>query len=608
MSPFKGILLAACVVAGLLALGSTRPTRPIHTERAATETAAVDQSTQAQSPVRRSLQAAERSASADSAVDRSTSAADQLTSAVDRSTGAVDQPTRPVDQLTSPVDQPTPLLSLPRRSMQTAPRLANAGPVALAGPEQRVALVIGNSNYQNVTQLSNPANDAKAVGQLLNAAGFEVISATDLNHNEMIEVVQDFSSKIADRGPNTVAMVYYAGHGVQLAGENYLVPVDARISSEPDLINGSVRLVDVMATLDAIPSRMRIAILDACRNNPFPSLNEATRGLAIVDAPNGSIVAYSTAPGSEALDGAGDHSPYTAAFLRLAREKNLPIEQLFKRIRLEVNNSTEGQQTPWESSSLTNDFYFFGDTAVAATRAPEEEKTVYTANNLPSRASRAAYDYVLAENSIEHYQEFIQLYPHDPLCDRIRALLGSLVQARAWHSAVLANSPVAYRSFYDKFSSGPYAQSALKLATQPKLIPLSQPTHIIAPASIKLGGPAISGMNLSPGNHNAAPGKIVNLPAGGLNKSGMLQNSKLDRQVNRFDRRPAKSFSQSRINQRTGRLSRSNFGRSRFASMQSRRSRFRPQFRSGGGGFGRGGFGGRGFGGGGFGGGGFGRR
>jgi len=113
---------------------------------------------------------------------------------------------------------------------------------------------------------------------------------------------------------------------------------------EPDLINGSVRLVDVMATLDAIPSRMRIAILDACRNNPFPTLNDAGRGLAIVDAPNGSIVAYSTAPGTEALDGIGDHSPYTAAFLRLAHEKNLPIEQLFKRVRLEVNNSTAGSR------------------------------------------------------------------------------------------------------------------------------------------------------------------------------------------------------------------------------------------------------------------------
>src|SRR5436190_16575831 len=187
----------------------------------------------------------------------------------------------------------------------------------------------------------------------------------------MIRVVQDFSSKVSARGPNSVAMVYYAGHGVQLAGENYLVPVDAKISDPSDLVSNSVRLVDVMATLDAIPSRMRIVLLDACRNNPFPSVVDAGRGLAIVDAPNGSIVGYSTAPGTEAQDGSDGHSPYTSAFLRLAREPNLPIEKLFKRVRLEVNHTTEGEQTPWESSSLTSEFYFFGDTAIAAMRAPE---------------------------------------------------------------------------------------------------------------------------------------------------------------------------------------------------------------------------------------------
>ncbi len=385
-------------------------------------------------------------------------------------------------------------------------RPANVGnPVGLSGPEQRIALVIGNSNYQNVARLPNPANDAKAVAELLNTAGFEVISATDLNHNQMIEVMQDFSAKIAGRGANTVAMVYYAGHGVQLAGENYLVPVDARISSEPDLIDGSVRLVDVMATLEAIPSRMRIVILDACRNNPFASLNDAGRGLAIVDAPNGSIIGYSTAPGTEALDGVGNHSPYTDAFLRLAHEKNVPIEQLFKRVRLEVNDLTDGRQTPWESSSLTSDFYFFGDTAVAASRAPAQMKTAYAADNLPSRSARQAYNYVLAENSVDNYQEFIRLYPQDPLCDRIRFLLGSLLQANAWHHAVLANSPIAYKSFYDKYSNSPYAQSALKLAEQPKLVPLSQPTHIIAPPSIKLGG----GLGISKGNPGFNPGGLL---------------------------------------------------------------------------------------------------
>src|SRR5258708_25992680 len=127
-----------------------------------------------------------------------------------------------------------------------------------------------------------------------------------------------------------------------------------------------------MATLEGIPSRMRIVVLDACRNNPFPTLNDAGRGLAIVDAPNGSIVGYSTAPGTEALDGSGNHSPYTHAFLREAHEKNLPIEQLVKPVQLDVNNPTDGQQTPWESSSLTSDFYFFCATSLAATRPPAQ--------------------------------------------------------------------------------------------------------------------------------------------------------------------------------------------------------------------------------------------
>ena len=287
-------------------------------------------------------------------------------------------------------------------------------------PDQRVALVIGNSNYQTAPKLANPGNDAQSVAQLLNSAGFEVTQATDLSRSEMVRAVQDFSDKVAIRGPGAVAMIYYAGHGVQLAGENYLLPVDAKISSPSDLDGNSLRLVDVMGTLESIPSRMRIVVLDACRNNPFPEINDAGRGLAIVDAPRGSIVGYSTAPGMEAQDGDGNHSPYTSAFLNVAREPNLPIEQLFKRVRLEVNNRTDGRQTPWESSSLTSDFYFFGDTAVAATRAPDRSPIIQTASNLPSRSVRQAYDYVLSEGSPEYYEEFIRLYPHDPLSDRVR--------------------------------------------------------------------------------------------------------------------------------------------------------------------------------------------
>jgi hypothetical protein len=388
--------------------------------------------------------------------------------------------------------------------------------VALQGPEQRVALVIGNSKYQNVVELPNPDNDAQSVAQLLNSAGFEVIAATDLTHNDMIKVVQEFSARVAAREPNTVAMVYYAGHGVQLAGENYLIPVDAKISSPSDLIDNSLRLVDLMATLEAIPSRLRIVVLDACRNNPFPAVNDAGRGLAIVDAPNGSIVGYSTAPGTEALDGSGEHSPFTSAFLHLAREPNVPIEQLFKRVRLEVNHSTDGEQTPWESSSLTSDFYFFGDTAVAATRAPARGPVVQVASNLPSRSVRQAYDFVLSEGSPEYYQEFIELFPDDPLCAHIRWLLGNLLEAAAWHKAVLANSPLAYQAFYESHVNSSYAMAALKLQAQPKTLSLNQPSHLILPQhlapTLAQGGQL---NNKFEGDPHLQSGKLVALPSHG---------------------------------------------------------------------------------------------
>ncbi|MBR0793415.1 caspase family protein [Bradyrhizobium manausense] len=434
-------------------------------------------------------------------------------------------------------------------SAQVAP--VEPAPTALQGPEQRVALVIGNSNYQNAPQLANPDNDAQSMAQFLNSAGFEVISATDLGQNDMLRVVQDFSAKVSARGPNTVAMVYYAGHGVQLAGENYLVPVDAKVTNQNELVNDSVRLVDVMSTLETIPSRMRIVILDACRNNPFPNVNDASRGLAIVDAPNGSIVGYSTAPGAEALDGNGGHSPYTQAFLNVAREPNVPIEQLFKRVRLAVNQTTSGAQTPWESSSLTSDFTFFGDTAVAANRAPVHSPVVQMASNLPSRSARQAYDYVLSEGRPEYYQEFVAMYPHDPLCDHIRWLLANLLISQAWHQAVLTNSPLGYKSFYDSYGNSPYAQVALKLEAHPKLIPLMQPTKFLAPQNIaptfkvgNLGQPKYmplmqqgngSQMNgnlpvgQKPGDGNVIGklgngGQITNLPTGNTQNGTPSQN------------------------------------------------------------------------------------
>jgi len=228
---------------------------------------------------------------------------------------------------------------------------------APASAQTRLALVIGNSNYRAVTPLPNPVNDARAVADELKSAAFDVTQALDVGQADMRRAIKDFAAKVSAKGSDTVALVYYAGHGVQIDGENFLVPVDARIQGEADIAKEAVRLADVMSALAAVPSKMRIVILDACRNNPFAT-SKQTRGLAIVDAPTGSIVAYSTAPGTEATDGAGTHSPYTAAFIEVAQQPRIQIEQLFKQVRLKVHEATKGQQTPWESSSLTSDFWF----------------------------------------------------------------------------------------------------------------------------------------------------------------------------------------------------------------------------------------------------------
>src|SRR3954466_14735213 len=229
--------------------------------------------------------------------------------------------------------------------------------------ENRVALVIGQSNYKSVVALPNPANDARAISQLLTESGFEVLSAADLSQNEMRAKVGDFAAKVAQKGPDTVALVFYAGHGLQIDGENYLVPVDVDPKRETDIPLQAVRLNDILNTLTSVPSKTRILLLDACRNNPFPDINKtAARGLAIVDAKTGApgtFMSFSTSPGAEAEDGNGANSPYTTALLTAAKEPGLSIEDTFKRVRVSVNKATEGRQTPWDSSSLTDDFRFF---------------------------------------------------------------------------------------------------------------------------------------------------------------------------------------------------------------------------------------------------------
>jgi hypothetical protein len=350
---------------------------------------------------------------------------------------------------------------------------AQNNPQTPAAPEARIALVIGNSQYTSNKPLNNPTNDAQAVSQLLNNAGFEVVMAFDLARDLMKQTVEEFAARANEKGPNTVVLVYYAGHGIQVDGENFLIPTDAKFENETDLSDQGVKLAEVMGSLEAATSKMRIVILDACRNNPFGGTSS---GLAIVDAPAGSIVAYSTAPGTEAFDGSGRHSPYAAAFMRTAKIPNLPIEQVFKKVRVLVNEATDTKQTPWESSSLTADFVFFSNVNVNnGAPAPDVIPARVTVADLGSRPAPAAYEVVIAEDSVEYYQEFVRLYPTDPRCDHIRRLLSRRQQMVAWQAVTHTNSRDAYEGFVRKFGNSDLAFAARRLQERPRVINIAFP-------------------------------------------------------------------------------------------------------------------------------------
>jgi formylglycine-generating enzyme required for sulfatase activity len=229
---------------------------------------------------------------------------------------------------------------------------------AAVSAETRIALVIGNSEYSS-GPLPNPANDAKMIGETLSSLGFEVIARRNADQNTMKRAIQEFGSRLEKGGPSAVGLFYYAGHGVQLNGRNYLIPTTAQIEREGDVEIEAVSADWVIEQMRYARNRLNIVILDACRNNPFTrSMRSVDHGLATMDAPAGILIAYSTAPGAVAADGSGRNSPYTEALSQAMRDLHEPVEQVFKHVRVGVMGATSGRQVPWESSSLTGDFYF----------------------------------------------------------------------------------------------------------------------------------------------------------------------------------------------------------------------------------------------------------
>ena len=216
--------------------------------------------------------------------------------------------------------------------------------------DRRIALIIGNSAYKDAP-LPNPGNDARAVAQALRNGGFTVIERRNVNQAALRRAIREFGDELAKGG---VGLFYYAGHGMQVKGRNYLIPVGHDIQREDEVAEQSVEVGLVLEKMASAKNKLNVVILDACRNNPFGGAG----GLAPIDAPAGTLIAYSTAPGQVAADGTGDNGTYTKHLAIYMREPGLRIEDVFKRTRSAVRQETKGRQIPWENTSLETDFYF----------------------------------------------------------------------------------------------------------------------------------------------------------------------------------------------------------------------------------------------------------
>ncbi len=217
-----------------------------------------------------------------------------------------------------------------------------------AWAQERIALIIGNSSYGiEIGRLQNPVNDAMLMSKTLRAKGFEVMEVLDADQRQMKRSIRDFIAKLDRAGPTGVGLFFFAGHGIQTDGTNYLIPVGAQIRDEADMEIEAVAADDILEDMEAAANGVNILVLDACRNNPFSKgFRSLTRGLAYMDAPIGSLVAYSTAPGRTATDGLGANSPYTEALADAIGNTTLPLEDVFKRVRIAVMEKTDEVQVP----------------------------------------------------------------------------------------------------------------------------------------------------------------------------------------------------------------------------------------------------------------------
>ena len=304
----------------------------------------------------------------------------------------------------------------------------------------RQALVIGNSAYVNQSSLKNPANDASLIAKTLEERGFEVETVLDTDWQRMQLAIVEFGQRLQQTQGQGIGLFYYAGHGVQVHGENYMIPIGAPIRDESHVRVYAMSAERVLAEMESAGNRMNIIILDACRNNPYRGrFRSALNGLAQMSAPRGSLVAFSTAPGKVAADGAGANSPYALALTEAIQEPGLEVLDLFRTVSGVIERQTGEEQTPWFQTSVTGEFFF------TQPEEPEEEVQLSRASGEPSQAAPA-----LPAISGEHHK----------VLEKQAKVQEQQADVLFWQSIAESNDPALYEAYIREFPSGKFAAIA----------------------------------------------------------------------------------------------------------------------------------------------------
>ena len=321
----------------------------------------------------------------------------------------------------------------------------------------RIALVIGNATYRDQA-LATTANDAGLVAQTLQAAGFDVVGARDLDGQSLRTALRDFLDKASAAGPDMQAFVYLAGRGLQYDGDNYFVPVDAQINRDADVSIDALRISDFAHALAQMPGRARIIVLDAARANPYASQGAPLApGLALVDPEPGELIAFNAAPGTLAGDEQGPYGVYGKTLAGAMRQGGVGVEEVFDQTRVTVNQLTQGALLPWSASKLTEPYYIFeraADTPPPAVAAAVANQPI---GGLPADAAYAA---ALQRDNIQGYEDYLAAFPHSAQARRVRAILAALREASFWRHSVDANTAQAYWTYLRLYPKGPHVWDA----------------------------------------------------------------------------------------------------------------------------------------------------